>query len=90
MSRYIFNTEGHLFPVTPEIAFSSERCTSLGNSCSDPYNERRIIMGDLFYDNESVHLKYAVGYPLFGALLNGTFSDTSLDEDKALGVPDVD
>eukprot|EP00850_Spirogloea_muscicola_P015759 SM000123S25871 [mRNA] locus=s123:315845:321165:- [translate_table: standard] len=30
---YIFSTEGHLFPMTPEISLPSERCSYLGSFC---------------------------------------------------------
>jgi ER degradation enhancer, mannosidase alpha-like 2 len=32
--RYIFSTEGHLLPVTPEIALVDEHCLNFGAFCN--------------------------------------------------------
>ena len=34
LDRYIFSTEGHLLPVTPEIALADEHCSYLGAFCN--------------------------------------------------------
>jgi len=33
LPRYIFSTEGHLLPATPEISLVSEQCSYLGAFC---------------------------------------------------------
>lgn len=34
LGRYIFSTEGHLLPVTPEIALVDEHCSYFGAFCN--------------------------------------------------------
>lgn len=34
-SRYVFSTEGHLLPASPEISLVNERCSYLGAFCWD-------------------------------------------------------
>ncbi|KAK8953108.1 putative alpha-mannosidase I MNS4 [Platanthera guangdongensis] len=33
--KYVFSTEGHLLPATPEIALANQRCSYLGAFCKD-------------------------------------------------------
>lgn len=37
---YIFSTEGHIFPMTPEISLVGEHCTYLGSFCNDDSHDR--------------------------------------------------
>jgi mannosidase alpha-like ER degradation enhancer 2 len=34
LDRYIFSTEGHLLPITPEIALVDEHCSYFGAFCN--------------------------------------------------------
>jgi hypothetical protein len=41
--RYIFNTEGHFLPMSPEISLPAEHCTHAGSSCKERVAERLLF-----------------------------------------------
>lgn len=40
---YIFNTEGHFLPMSPEISLPAEHCTHAGSSCKERVAERLLF-----------------------------------------------
>ena len=47
-SRYVFSTEGHLFPMTPEISLFAEHCTYLGSYCNQQSINNDMCVGENF------------------------------------------
>lgn len=41
--RYIFNTEGHFLPMSPEISLPFEHCTDAGSSCKERIADRLLF-----------------------------------------------
>ncbi|XP_057840091.2 alpha-mannosidase I MNS4 [Cryptomeria japonica] len=41
--QYIFNTEGHLFPMSPEISLTEEHCSYVGSFCKDNHQHNSML-----------------------------------------------
>eukprot|EP00271_Cylindrocystis_brebissonii_P014208 TRINITY_DN35484_c0_g1_i1.p1 TRINITY_DN35484_c0_g1~~TRINITY_DN35484_c0_g1_i1.p1 ORF type:complete len:730 (-),score=243.73 TRINITY_DN35484_c0_g1_i1:36-2159(-) len=52
--EYVFSTEGHLFPLTPEIALPDEHCTYLGSFCTKQEEKEESVLAEDFGEEESV------------------------------------
>lgn len=44
----MFSTEGHLFPMTPEISLFAEHCTYLGSYCNQQSDTEEMCSGENF------------------------------------------
>ncbi|KAF5205796.1 Alpha-mannosidase i mns4 [Thalictrum thalictroides] len=71
--KYIFSTEGHLLPATPEIALVHEQCSYFGSFCRGNYARHRSVfnISDDTQGNNDSRLRTS------GGLSNTPFKPTS-------------
>lgn len=58
--RYIFSTEGHLFPATPQISLVREHCSYLGAYCSDSNSRVQTRFSDFAHDPGETNGSYSI------------------------------
>jgi mannosidase alpha-like ER degradation enhancer 2 len=68
--KYIFSTEGHLLPITPQISLAREHCSYFGGYC--PSNstklEQEVLGEDSSNDDHSNDYPYHESFPVTGLI----------------------
>lgn len=55
--RYVFSTEGHLLPATPQISLVREHCSYLGAYCRSGDSRRKSFTSDTSYGEQKNYTK---------------------------------
>lgn len=62
MNRYVFSTEGHLLPATPQISLVQEHCAYLGAYCKSDEFKQEAYASDISSEvQETNGSKFSVG-----------------------------
>ncbi|XP_010481835.1 PREDICTED: alpha-mannosidase I MNS4-like [Camelina sativa] len=68
--KYIFSTEGHLLPLTPQISLAREHCSYLGGYCSSnsTKREQEVLEEESNNDDRSNIYPYHESFPVTGLI----------------------
>lgn len=68
--RYIFSTEGHLLPLTPQISLAREHCSYLGGYCSSNSTkpEQEVLEEESNNNDRSNIYPYHESFPITGLI----------------------
>ncbi|XP_010441994.1 PREDICTED: alpha-mannosidase I MNS4 [Camelina sativa] len=68
--KYIFSTEGHLLPLTPQISLAREHCSYLGGYCSSnsTKREQEVLEEESSNDARSNIYPYHESFPVTGLI----------------------
>ena len=78
--RYIFSTEGHLLPATPEIALVQEHCSYFGAYCNTGNIRNESQASDVPSNSQETY----DGSLLYGRVRTGIPSDSSLSDSTSI------
>lgn len=76
--RYIFTTEGHLLPTTPQISMVGEHCSYFGAYCKSGGNEQESPKSDVSLNPQGTNASTSyggqvhTGYPLDSTFFEST------------------
>lgn len=77
--RYIFSTEGHLLPATPEIALVQEHCSYFGAYCNTGSIRNESQASDVPSNSQETY-----DGSLYGRVRTGIPSDSSLSDSTSI------